>query len=80
MILRLLFLIAFFNVVVMDDCPITDINVAGLYFLAETIKFSIIFRFQLRFTKVKFLFNKGYKLMKAFLNFIHNFIFSNFAS
>jgi hypothetical protein len=37
-----LLLIAFFNVVVICDCPITVLKFCGLYFLAETINLSII--------------------------------------
>ena len=33
--------IAFFRVVVSASCPTTEWNVAGLYFLAETIKVSM---------------------------------------
>jgi hypothetical protein len=32
---------AFFSVVVIDDWPTTVSNVVGLYFLAETTKFSM---------------------------------------
>jgi len=33
---------AFFRVVVMDDCPTTVSKVVGLYFLAETTKFCML--------------------------------------
>jgi hypothetical protein len=36
-----LFLIAFFKVVVMCDCPTTVLKFWGLYFLAETMNLSI---------------------------------------
>jgi len=36
-----LFLIAFFRVLVIDFCPTTVSKVCGLYFRAETMKFSI---------------------------------------
>src|ERR1041385_8278221 len=38
---RCLFLIAFFKVVVMEDCPTTVLKVAGRYLRADTTKFSI---------------------------------------
>ncbi len=31
----------FFKVVEIEDCPTTSLKIAGLYFLAETIKLSI---------------------------------------
>lgn len=36
-----LFRIAFFSVEVIDSCPTTMSNVAGLYFRADTMKFSM---------------------------------------
>jgi hypothetical protein len=38
---RCLFLIAAFRVLVIESCPTTISNVAGRYFLADTMKFSI---------------------------------------
>lgn len=39
---KVLLRMAFFNVVVMDCCPTTVSKVEGLYFLADTMKFSIV--------------------------------------
>jgi hypothetical protein len=36
-----LFRIEFLRVVVMDGCPTTSAKLAGLYFLADTMNFSI---------------------------------------
>jgi len=45
-----LLLIAFFNVEVIESCPTTISNVAGLYLRAETIKLSIFNReYELKF-------------------------------
>ncbi len=38
---RVLLRMAFFNVLVMEPCPTTVSKVIGLYFLADTTKFSI---------------------------------------
>ena len=43
---KVLLRMAFFKVDVMDSCPTTVSKVAGLYFLADTTKFSISFFFK----------------------------------
>src|SRR5690554_7657165 len=44
---RCWFLIAFFKVVVICCCPTTLLKLEGLYFLAETTKFSIAARYKI---------------------------------
>ena len=63
-----MFLIAFFKVEVIDFCPTTVSNVAGRYFLAETIKFSIL-KFVWFFSEVKIskLFDVERNLFNQFL-------------
>jgi hypothetical protein len=66
---KVLLRMAFFNVLVIELCPTTVSKVMGLYFLADTTKFSIFFGSSFKSAKIQ-LFQRRFVEVATFFGFL----------